>query len=597
MNHVIYARQLAEVTRRLVEQGVRDTDPQLRSKFQNALQIVLGGSVAQRASQMNIDLPDLEQDVQADIVKDNVLALSALYFAAQLEDLKFFAVADKVADQFQIGVIPTTRSVGGEAIYRYIKDAVPAMHRDGAAQPLRPDASASRRARVDEPMPNREFGDLWIRFLSAGEHRSPREHGRHRAQGRRPSSRCFKNARDLAVNLSLHGYGIAHFAAVELQELVKNTIKMLSYPDVLSAFGVKDIWQLVERVSSAVPGRLGQRRARSAPWPRPARRSSSGSATAPAGAGVQLRRARWTSTTDLELIQDVERWLAVTGTDDDVGGSVLGAGVRVVAAHHPRAVAPGPDGRDCKNDADAGRISRPPCRTWRTSPPRRPQRPCEDEGEAPWSHVRAAEVAKRRLSLAARRLGTHDPVESLGGLHRSQLRSAARGSPLRQQRAACRARCRSSTRSRSSRRESLRLDLEPLGPQRLADGAAAGGQPRDAAAGAACITAGHALQLVRRAVRAVPRRAHSGQRALRRVVRRGLRRGRAATRRRSTTSWRRQAARRPAAQPPARGAAWPWLPARAEAHLHRPSRRAEPGQRSGCTCTTTGSCGCWSWSR
>src|SRR5688572_25380073 len=32
------------------------------------------------------------------------------------------------------------------------------------------------------------------------------------------------------------------------------------------------------------------------------------------------------------------------------------------------------------------------------------------------ANVRAAEVAKRRLSLAARRLGTKDPVEVIGGL-------------------------------------------------------------------------------------------------------------------------------------------------------------------------------------
>src|SRR6478609_10069958 len=129
MNHpVVFSQQLAEVTRRLIEQGVPDKDPQLFTRFQNAFQIVLGGSVAQRASQISIDLPDLEEGVQADIVKDNVMAVSALYFAAQLEDLKFFAVADKVADQFQSGAIPTTRSAGGESIYRYIKDAVQRFH-------------------------------------------------------------------------------------------------------------------------------------------------------------------------------------------------------------------------------------------------------------------------------------------------------------------------------------------------------------------------------------------------------------------------------------------------------------------------------------
>ncbi|MEO8551201.1 MAG: hypothetical protein ABI678_14560, partial [Kofleriaceae bacterium] len=56
---VIYTRQYAEVVRRLAEQGIGPDDPQLRIKFLNAWQIVLGGSVAQRASQIPVDLPDL----------------------------------------------------------------------------------------------------------------------------------------------------------------------------------------------------------------------------------------------------------------------------------------------------------------------------------------------------------------------------------------------------------------------------------------------------------------------------------------------------------------------------------------------------------
>src|SRR5262249_28643687 len=97
---VVFAQQLAEVVRRLREQGVGFDDPLLRAKFQNAFNLVLGGSVAQRSSQININLPDLDDNVQADIIKDNVVAVSAIYFAAQLEDLKLIAVAEKVAEQF-----------------------------------------------------------------------------------------------------------------------------------------------------------------------------------------------------------------------------------------------------------------------------------------------------------------------------------------------------------------------------------------------------------------------------------------------------------------------------------------------------------------
>src|SRR5712691_2478363 len=114
MPSVIYTQQLADVVRRLREQGVDPGDHQLFNKFQNAFALELGGSVVQRASQIHIELPNLDDNVEADIVKDNVLAVSALYFAAQLEELKFFAVADKVAEQFESGQIPLSRGAGGE---------------------------------------------------------------------------------------------------------------------------------------------------------------------------------------------------------------------------------------------------------------------------------------------------------------------------------------------------------------------------------------------------------------------------------------------------------------------------------------------------
>src|SRR6267378_3355074 len=122
-NSVIFSQQFAEVVRRLREQGVGADDLLLHARFQNAFNMVLGGSVEQRSSQINIVLPDLDEDVQADISTDNVLAVSAIYFAAQLEELKLIAVAEKVSEQFMQQQVPISRGIGGEAIFRFIKDA------------------------------------------------------------------------------------------------------------------------------------------------------------------------------------------------------------------------------------------------------------------------------------------------------------------------------------------------------------------------------------------------------------------------------------------------------------------------------------------
>src|SRR5262245_59971821 len=217
-NSVIFAQQFAEVVRRLREQGVTSNDPLLRAKFQNAFNLVLGGSVAQRSSQINIKLPDLNANVQADITKDNVIAVSAIYFAAQLEELKLIAAAEKVAEQFMQQQVPIPRGLGGEAIFRFIKDA-PNRLTEVERKGIYARTFGFAQGAVDEPLPNRDFADLWIRFLSAVSVLKREE----LASGVRKSltsEQAFKNARDLAVNLSLHGYGVAHFAAVELQDLV-----------------------------------------------------------------------------------------------------------------------------------------------------------------------------------------------------------------------------------------------------------------------------------------------------------------------------------------------------------------------------------------
>jgi hypothetical protein len=309
-NPVIFVRQFAEVVRRLHEQGVGFDDPQLRIKFLNAWHIVLGGSVAQRASQLTVDLPSLDDKSQADIIKDNVAALGALYFAAQLEDLKFFAVADKVTEQFLAGLIPVSRSEGGGAIYKYYREAEDRFT-EVERRSMYARAFGFAQGAVEEPLPNREFGDLWIRFCSSTSiyYREFEMTGTRR---KITEEELFKNARDLAVNLSLHGYGIAHFAAIELQDTIKSLLQTLSYPDVLQAYGVLDVWQLIERVSGLyLGGAVNSVRARAL--------ATSGSkiilwlgdhAKHLSGIGGTLQK-------DPELLKNIDRWLAITGTGEE----------------------------------------------------------------------------------------------------------------------------------------------------------------------------------------------------------------------------------------------------------------------------------------
>lgn len=302
------ARQIGEIGRALIAEKVDPSDPQFDARFERALSQSLSGATEGRASSIDIDLPDLEAGTEADIIVDNVKALSAIYFAAMLEEMKLFSVMDKVVEQFMNGALPIKRSSAGDPLYRYHREA-PLRINEFDRRGLYARSFGVAQGSVDEEMPNREFNDLWIRFLSAvsiyGRELDSTE------MKRVSQEQIFKTARDLAVNLSYHGYGLAHFAAIELQGLIKNVKDTLSHPDVLSAYGVRDVWQLCERVSNMYLGGAAN-------GVRHRTMAASGAAIIQwlAISGTALVGSFRNLNVDDVLRSNVERWLSVTGTPD-----------------------------------------------------------------------------------------------------------------------------------------------------------------------------------------------------------------------------------------------------------------------------------------
>lgn len=302
------ARQIAEITRALIAEKTTQSDSLFGARFDRALAASLSGATAGPSSVMDIDLPDLDDGTETDIIADNVKALSAIYFSAMLEELKFFQVMDKVVEQFMSGALPIKRGSAGDPLYRFHRDAqnrITEYERRG----LYARSFGVAQGSVDEAYPNREFNDVWIRFLSAVS-----AHGRE-SNSTQPltvsDEQVFKSGRDLAVNLSLHGFGLAHFAAVELQTLIRTIKDTLSAPDILAAYGTRDCWQLVERVSNMyLGGAVNGVRQRTM--------ATSGANIIQwlADKSANLVGAYQVLSTDRVLVSHVERWLAVTGTTD-----------------------------------------------------------------------------------------------------------------------------------------------------------------------------------------------------------------------------------------------------------------------------------------
>jgi hypothetical protein len=63
-----------------------------------------------------------------------------------------------------------------------------------------------------------------------------------------------KAARDLAANMSLYGYGMAYYAAIDLQMQINEMIELLGDKDVMTALGARDMWGVIDQVAQTELG-------------------------------------------------------------------------------------------------------------------------------------------------------------------------------------------------------------------------------------------------------------------------------------------------------------------------------------------------------
>lgn len=195
---------------------------------------------------MTLILPPLA--ASSEIVAQNVRILGPIYVAYEFERLKAFTVTDCIVELWQQGTLPVSRTTASRALSRYWQNApnrLTESERRGVYARALGKNGDQQRAHV-----NREFDDLWMRFVSAVS--AYRRQSRVRDTGPRRVSQTevARRARELAANLSQHGYGMGYFVAKELQEQITSAVSVLSLVEVRSAFGARDMWQVIDRVAA-----------------------------------------------------------------------------------------------------------------------------------------------------------------------------------------------------------------------------------------------------------------------------------------------------------------------------------------------------------
>jgi hypothetical protein len=193
------------------------------------------------------ELPDLRAGTE--IVAENVRAVQTIYVAAMLEELKMFQVVDRLVNLFQLGILTVNRRSAGRSLYKYWRET-----------PLRLSENERRNlysrvlgiAGSDGATVNRDFNDLWLRFLSsvAAYRRQSEETNLEPGVLATDELGVRRAAVDLARNVSLYGAGIALYAALDLQTQIETSIKLLSDPEIKSAYGAGDTWQVIDQVAT-----------------------------------------------------------------------------------------------------------------------------------------------------------------------------------------------------------------------------------------------------------------------------------------------------------------------------------------------------------
>jgi len=203
---------------------------------------------------VDVDLPDLESGTETEIVADNVRAVGAIYSIWLLDQAGAFRVVDRIVELFSQGSLPLGQGRVSRALYRIWRQGDRMLAQDRAAFYARALGVPGGDASAGEP--NREFLSLWLRFLVAVSMFARQQSASGLLVPPTPVNAAVRAAaRALAANASGYGGEMVQRAARRLIEEVQQLLGLLNEPELLQAFGARNVWQLIDRVHREHLGR------------------------------------------------------------------------------------------------------------------------------------------------------------------------------------------------------------------------------------------------------------------------------------------------------------------------------------------------------
>lgn len=182
---------------------------------------------------------------------DDLKLTGSIIAAVMFEELKAFQAVDILVQRWSQGELPIGSGEGGSQLEDYLREAPDRIseleRRKIYSITLKPSPSDS------EAAANNDFVKLWLRFIhsvSEFTRRAEADGSLESDCSERVSQETVrKAARDLVQNLSLRGYGVDVAAALKLRDQVSQMMTVLANDEIQSAFGVRNLWQLVDHIA------------------------------------------------------------------------------------------------------------------------------------------------------------------------------------------------------------------------------------------------------------------------------------------------------------------------------------------------------------
>ncbi|HEY5722402.1 MAG TPA: hypothetical protein VIT45_08775 [Allosphingosinicella sp.] len=253
---IVSTLEFARVMGKLIERGVKASEPQLRRRVNESLDQVQDVGEDRPMHELGIVLPDLDAAANYTIVEDHIRLAGPMIFASMFEELKAFEAVDTMIDMSQRGMLNLGRGPAGTKLYEYWRNA-PNRMSSSERQNFYAITLGIPGGAVDG-MVNTDFQDLWLRFVSSVSSLIRENRVDQLLRSSLPVSvnqqQVKKAARDLATNLSMHGYGMSFYAAVDLQNQIQEMIDLLSDEQMRAQFGAHDMWGVLDYVAQSYLG-------------------------------------------------------------------------------------------------------------------------------------------------------------------------------------------------------------------------------------------------------------------------------------------------------------------------------------------------------